>query len=350
MKTIGRNDPCECGSGKKYKKCCGNHSAVNIDDLILGELEILQAQAYDYIAVHNSEELENDYHRYFSDMAMMNKDQEIYEMAFLSWYGVTKKLEDGLSLMERFVEKQGKVVGRPQTLASLEMWKAPRLAAGIVTSAKGSELVIQDTVEGETFHVKGANSEIVEGCFFIGILLQNGSTYLPFAQYFVYPGIAEICRDAMIEKMRKAGKDSVEEYLASDYLYLADHCFYLFTGKGEQKVAETEAVIETEEKESVGNPAYTEAVESMESFLKEQGEASTSIEKAAKLLTQYFESESPKIRNPQIYSASIVEVIKADTDLKKDYLQKDLAEAFGVSANSISRRSKEMKKILLTAV
>ena len=22
-KTPGRNDPCSCGSGKKYKKCCG---------------------------------------------------------------------------------------------------------------------------------------------------------------------------------------------------------------------------------------------------------------------------------------------------------------------------------------
>ena len=21
-KTVGRNDPCPCGSGKKYKKCC----------------------------------------------------------------------------------------------------------------------------------------------------------------------------------------------------------------------------------------------------------------------------------------------------------------------------------------
>jgi SEC-C motif-containing protein len=20
---VGRNDPCSCGSGKKYKKCCG---------------------------------------------------------------------------------------------------------------------------------------------------------------------------------------------------------------------------------------------------------------------------------------------------------------------------------------
>ena len=24
---IGRNDPCPCGSGKKYKKCCGESQA-----------------------------------------------------------------------------------------------------------------------------------------------------------------------------------------------------------------------------------------------------------------------------------------------------------------------------------
>ncbi len=24
--TVGRNDPCPCGSGKKYKKCCGKPS------------------------------------------------------------------------------------------------------------------------------------------------------------------------------------------------------------------------------------------------------------------------------------------------------------------------------------
>jgi Flp pilus assembly protein TadD len=28
----GRNDPCPCGSGKKYKKCCGLAAASGIDD------------------------------------------------------------------------------------------------------------------------------------------------------------------------------------------------------------------------------------------------------------------------------------------------------------------------------
>ncbi len=25
---VGRNDPCPCGSGKKYKQCCGKEAAA----------------------------------------------------------------------------------------------------------------------------------------------------------------------------------------------------------------------------------------------------------------------------------------------------------------------------------
>lgn len=28
MGNVGRNDPCPCGSGKKYKKCCGQKSSM----------------------------------------------------------------------------------------------------------------------------------------------------------------------------------------------------------------------------------------------------------------------------------------------------------------------------------
>lgn len=28
MKSVGRNEPCPCGSGKKFKKCCGSNSAA----------------------------------------------------------------------------------------------------------------------------------------------------------------------------------------------------------------------------------------------------------------------------------------------------------------------------------
>lgn len=28
MKNVGRNDPCPCGSGKKFKKCCAQKSSM----------------------------------------------------------------------------------------------------------------------------------------------------------------------------------------------------------------------------------------------------------------------------------------------------------------------------------
>ena len=46
--TTGRNDPCPCGSGKKYKKCCGApkprtisivKEASSLNEHIVGKLE-----------------------------------------------------------------------------------------------------------------------------------------------------------------------------------------------------------------------------------------------------------------------------------------------------------------------
>ncbi|MBN2579118.1 MAG: SEC-C domain-containing protein [Pirellulales bacterium] len=28
MRRVGRNDPCPCGSGKKFKRCCGARNYV----------------------------------------------------------------------------------------------------------------------------------------------------------------------------------------------------------------------------------------------------------------------------------------------------------------------------------
>ena len=46
--TVGRNEPCPCGSGKKYKKCCGlapqtNHSAANSQDSIVQGEQVAKA-------------------------------------------------------------------------------------------------------------------------------------------------------------------------------------------------------------------------------------------------------------------------------------------------------------------
>jgi hypothetical protein len=45
MTKIGRNDPCQCGSGKKYKNCCGAKSSVGNRTLLIGGGVVLVALA-----------------------------------------------------------------------------------------------------------------------------------------------------------------------------------------------------------------------------------------------------------------------------------------------------------------
>ena len=66
MSKTGRNEPCPCGSGKKYKKCCMNQAAVanaefaeHIDDQSFDSLEDVQAQANNFFQQRNSQAIDD---------------------------------------------------------------------------------------------------------------------------------------------------------------------------------------------------------------------------------------------------------------------------------------------------
>ena len=44
MRTTGRNDPCPCGSGKKYKRCCQNQPVARPDDFLWRQLRRVDDQ------------------------------------------------------------------------------------------------------------------------------------------------------------------------------------------------------------------------------------------------------------------------------------------------------------------
>lgn len=57
MKTTGRNDPCPCGSGKKYKKCClaDDEQGRNKPPVkVLGSIEELKAEIEELDDLSNS--------------------------------------------------------------------------------------------------------------------------------------------------------------------------------------------------------------------------------------------------------------------------------------------------------
>jgi|GEM_PF-3189876 len=359
MSTVGRNEPCPCGSGKKYKKCCEKENVVNIDTLVSQELDVLQAQLYDYIATAQSTEMEESYHHYLAKMDLMQADPDIYEMAFVSWYGATQKDADGVRLIERFVDKQLSTVTRPQTAAVLESWKNVRVTAGTVEKLDDNTLRVEEAITGDVLIVTEKFGKLEENSFFLGLLLPSGEKYLPFAQYFIYPAIEKAAMELVKIRFEQGEVGSLHDYLSGQYLEIADVGFVLYSAekkKAGKAAASTKATDETDttkdsdekSEEAIEGveiwktPEYVEAITSLQSFLTEKGEDKKESELLVAVLEKYFYTERPTIRNPKIYSGALVDMAKNIDEISIRHVQKELAEYFDVSANSISRRSKQI--------
>ncbi|WP_282138598.1 YecA family protein [Rossellomorea aquimaris] len=359
MSTVGRNEPCPCGSGKKYKKCCEKENVVNIDTLVSQELDVLQAQLYDYIATAQSTEMEESYHHYLAKMDLMQADPDIYEMAFVSWYGATQKDADGVRLIERFVDKQLSTVTRPQTAAVLESWKNVRVTAGTVEKLDDNTLRVEEAITGDVLIVTEKFGKLEENSFFLGLLLPSGEKYLPFAQYFIYPAIEKAAMELVKIRFEQGEFGSLHDYLSGQYLEIADVGFVLYSAekkKAGKAAASTKATDETDttkdsdekSEEAIEGveiwktPEYVEAITSLQSFLTEKGEDKKESELLVAVLEKYFYTERPTIRNPKIYSGALVDMAKNIDEISIRHVQKELAEYFDVSANSISRRSKQI--------
>jgi len=358
MSTVGRNEPCPCGSGKKYKKCCEKENVVNIDTLVSQELDVLQAQLYDYIATAQSTEMEESYHHYLAKMDLMQADPDIYEMAFVSWYGATQKDADGVRLIERFVDKQLSTVTRPQTAEVLESWKNVRVTAGTVEKLDDNTLRVEEAITGDVLIVTEKFGKLEENSFFLGLLLPNGEKYLPFAQYFIYPAIEKAAMELVKIRFEQGEFGNLHDYLSGQYLEIADVGFVLYSAEKKKagKATATKATDETDtskdsdekSEEAIEGveiwktPEYVEAITSLQNFLNEKGEDKKESELLVAVLEKYFYTERPTIRNPKIYSGALVDMAKNIDEISIRQVQKELAEYFDVSANSISRRSKQI--------
>ena len=60
---VGRNDPCPCGSGKKYKKCCMLRDEANVADAQSAESDTIHSEPEEHKKNPRSDEIENNMKR-----------------------------------------------------------------------------------------------------------------------------------------------------------------------------------------------------------------------------------------------------------------------------------------------
>ena len=333
MEKINRNDSCPCGSGKKYKKCCGASEAVSITDIIENEIDEWQKQLLHFATYQFGQEIHEDYEELEPILEIENEqEQEFYELIHAIWFALFEGLDDGETIIEKFLKYEMSKVKRPKLKKILQSWAFARTIAGKVIRAEDNELTVEDGFTSEQLEAVMVNPPflIEEGSFFIGILLPYEQRYVFFPSPFVLPDLK--CEHALTyiqETSIDADYDSPQDYLTDFFLEVLSELPIMAGMLGlddlewPAPIYEKVAILLKERLGSLVPPPV--------------------VDTGVILWHNFCQKRQKRIQNPAIYVAAIHYLLSTFTPMCKAVTQKELAKQYGVSAGSISSIVSELE-------
>ncbi|HZG73932.1 MAG TPA: SEC-C metal-binding domain-containing protein [Chondromyces sp.] len=338
--TIGRNEPCPCGSGKKYKKCCGRVEGEAIYSVLFDELENLQRELIDYALERYSVKMKRTFQSLINQYSTLSRNPQVFLAAFEIWYILTQEVKNGTTILDEFVALRKSAVHRDRTKASFTKWPEYRLVAGEIVKCENNLYHIHDVLANETMIIRSRQNVQLEGAFVMGGLLPFENEYTFFMIDFHFDQeIAERAKERLLELCKKA-EQTPQTYLKENFLYVLDSLFTLY----DEPKAEEEAPA-TDDLEWPKESQKKTAV-MLKTFFEEENIEEIRAQTALLLWNLYCQEENPTIRKPEIYAAALYSLMSAYSIVEPALSNAELAKRFNVSAPSISKRAKDLEEVL----
>jgi hypothetical protein len=330
---IGRNNPCPCGSGKKYKKCCGAKEIISITHMLESEIDDLQRKILQFAGHYFGDELQEDFSDYEEHlMIAQEQEKQFYELMHAIWFILFEPLEDGETILEKFIESESVNIRRPKLRAILRSWTDARTIAGKVLEIENNKLIVEDGLTAEVLAAFVVNKpiEIDKGGFFVGVIVPYEQNYLFFPTAFDLPQLhPDLAIDFIVDSSLEYGYDSPTEYYTDFFIQILHDLPMI----GEENAVDT---IEWPA------PIYKEVAELFQDELKSQGEAELVVQTGVLLWSMFCEKKQKRIKNPMLYVAALHYFLSAIAPTKKEYTQKEVAEIYQVSVGTMSSIYREI--------
>lgn len=319
---IGRNDPCLCGSGKKYKKCCEGKQQVTTEQVFLDEIEHVLQTFYnvypekkdvkDYIDIVNE----------WSPKLSSHLQRELIEAVALDDFFFHKRTDIWTSYLKRTMKK----MIRPKMVELLNGWNHPSLFIGEVVEIDEQYFkAIQTLTKEEIYIRRESNRAIPEGMQVFSFLLPDGSEkenhYLAVSTLIFFPTNYKQAFDNFASQFNPANS-SVEQYLQNNHL----NFWVGLVNSGYSGEEYTSFEIEV--------------VEQTKQFLDEKN-----IEAPQLLvsLEDYLVEKKPKARKPAAIAAGAIRYAQERNLLNgATFTVKEIAENFGISSSSLNKYYQEL--------
>lgn len=126
MSKIKINDPCSCGSGIKYKKCCGNDNVIALTpSLYTDELEHLHEEFIQFAFEEFEDELLEVTQQFAVDNIDVNDDEELntFTLIVLAWSMFNVPLEQNKTAFDFFYAKINQSIQYPAVKHTFAKWE-----------------------------------------------------------------------------------------------------------------------------------------------------------------------------------------------------------------------------------
>jgi tetratricopeptide (TPR) repeat protein len=330
--AIGRNEPCPCGSGKKYKKCCGAREAVSITHVIESEIDDLQKKLLHFALNYFDDEIFDGFEEYQDFFDIEEDERQFYEFVYTIWFSLFNTLEDGETILEHFITAEVGKIKRPKLKQILQSWTKARIIAGEIIHVENNSLIVTDGFSSEKYEVILINTQktFEAGSFFIGILLPFDQKYVFFPAPFDLPELpVNQAIDFIEKKSRDAGYHSAQEFLIEYFMEIM------------KDLTRIGGMVDIDGMEWQ-KPIYKEVAELLKSNLESLDEMPSTVDIGIILWFKFCEKKQKNIRKPNLYAASVHYLLTLFNHMVSPLTQKETAKLYGVSVGSLSSTYAEL--------
>ena len=334
VETIGRNEPCPCGSGKKYKKCCGANEAVSITHLLEGEIDELQKRLLHFALDHYEDEVYTAFED-FQDHFHIDDEEErqFYEFVYTIWFSLFFPLDNEETILEHFIAAEAGKIKRPKLKQILQSWTDARAIAGEITDVDNNVLTVVDGFSSERFEalVPSTPRSFEKGTFFVGFLLPFNQMHVFFPTPFDLTNLPlNQAIDFIEEKSLLADYESSQEFFTDFFMEIM------------KDLTEVGGMVDIDGMEWP-SPIYKEIAEKFKSSLEELGERAPTVDIGIILWYQFCEKRQKRIKNPNLYVAAVHYLMTMIGHMESPLTQKETAKLYGVPVGSLSSTYREME-------
>lgn len=335
MRKIGRNEPCPCGSGKKYKRCHGAARVMEVDPTRFNnQLDELHRGLYRFAMQNYRGELGDMISRHPKYSPIEDEERmNLYKLGLTAWAMIHEPIKHEQTVFDIYYEDQRNKTKDARVNRAFTAWQDVTPSIYEVVSITDEKFHIRDIRINEETTVRAYEmSSVEEGDFVIGMLLPFVQKHEFLLAMFELFGADEEFIDRI-----KALND--EEFTKEYPAILATALTMENTPADPANEPATEA---SSEEMLWDNPLYGKVADIFEEHMLKKEFDEEHIAQGLEIWKTFTEKENPTFRKPESYAAALDYVLQQRVLGQANQSQKELAQIYGTSPTTISNNRKKI--------